>query len=92
MQFLDPLHQLQAVHARHADIRDHGIGDLAPQCLQQGLGVVEGAGGEAGLGQGPVQHPAQGGIVVDDPDVFLGAHALFSRGSQTVKTVSPGLL
>ena len=68
--------QLQAIHARHADIGedDAGLagGAHLRQLFEHGIGAVEQAGGDACLGQCLVQNPADGGVVVDDPDLVTG--------------------
>jgi hypothetical protein len=61
--------QVETGPARHADVGDEHIGLAAAQRRERAVGVVEGARGHARLFQGAFEHPADGRIVVDDPDL-----------------------
>jgi hypothetical protein len=67
---LDLLHELQAAHARHADVRHHRAGGFPVQGAQGRLGGVEDAVGQVFPRQGLLEHPSDGAVVVDDPDGF----------------------
>ena len=69
--------EVEPVHARHADVRQHRQGRPAGQQGQGLVGAGEGAGGDAGAAHGLLQHPAYGAVVIDDPDGRLaGARRL----------------
>ena len=61
--------QLEAAAARHADVGDQHVGSIAAQRGERGVGVIERGRRHASLAQRALEHPADGGIVVDEPDV-----------------------
>ena len=84
--------QAEAAGAGHADVGDQYVGFMSLQRRERRLGGVEGARLHAALLQRSLEHPADGGIVVHEPDVERLGHLRFSMGSRTVKTVRPGRL
>ena len=62
--------QIQAAGAGHADVADENVRMLALQTRQGGVCAVKGDRLHAFLLQGFLQYPADGAVVVDDPDVF----------------------
>ena len=65
----DFVEQVESALARHADIGHEHVGFFASQRVQDGFRVFERCRLHAGLFQGAFEHPADGGIVVDEPDV-----------------------
>ena len=86
---------VQAAEAGHADVGDDHIRLLAGEAGQHAVSAVEALRGHAFLLQGLFQDPADGAVVVDDPDVFASAHADVapcSSGRKIENTVWPGWL
>src|SRR5690606_31079724 len=94
VQLADIRQQLQAAAAGHADIADQNIGPLLPVQAQQGaVGAVEAGRFHAVLLQGLLQNPADGAVVIDDPDIGGLAHSSSpGSGRNRVKVVWPGTL
>jgi hypothetical protein len=72
------------------------VGRAVRQRLERRVGAVEAPAGEARLLHGALQHPADAGIIVDDPDldgVEGRVHAWSSViGNSILNTVRPGRL
>ncbi len=86
---------VQAADTGHADIGNDHIRLLAREPGEYAVGTVEALRGHAFLLQGLFQDPADGAVVVDDPDVFASAHAYVapcSSGRKIENTVWPGWL
>ncbi len=66
---VDLLEQIQTVASRHADIGDEHIGCFGAQRLQHAVRLFERLGVHAALFQSPLQHPADRGVVVNQPDL-----------------------
>ncbi|MND82194.1 hypothetical protein D3C80_740170 [compost metagenome] len=87
--------QVQTTGTGHADIGDDHVRLLPSQAAHDPVGAVEALGGHAFLLQGFFQDPADGAVIVDDPDSFTTAHeavAPCSRGRKIEKVVWPGWL
>jgi hypothetical protein len=100
--------QIYAGSARHADVGEQHVGRIRAQRAERWLGGVEGARHHAAGAQRPFQHPADRGVVFNQPHTQCGligrrqggvmqirgidAHAFSGRGSRMVNTVRPGLL
>ncbi len=67
MTVANALQQLEAIDARHANVRDHHVGLFPFHPREQGFGVAKALSCDAGLREGPFQDPAYGLVVVDDP-------------------------
>ncbi len=85
---------VEAAGARHADVREDDVRLLGLQRAEHAIGAVETARDHAGLLQGFLQHPADGTVVIDDPDGFVLRHAPVpcSSGRKIEKAVWPGWL
>src|SRR5690606_17596544 len=86
---------VQAAGAGHADIGNDHVRLLAGQATEHAVGAVETLRGESTLLQCLFQHPADGAVVVDDPDSFASVHdgeIPCSSGRTMAKTVRPGWL
>jgi hypothetical protein len=86
---------LHAIRAGHAHVGDEDVRLRVLQRVEKGISGFEGACVHAFVIQRPVEHPAYGGVVVDDPHrEFASAHAASgtngTHGRWTVKTVFPG--
>jgi hypothetical protein len=68
VSLVDALDEIHAVHARHAHVGDDGDRPLVVEVVQRVVGGGERRDGNAGLGHGPLQHPANRAVVVDHPD------------------------
>ena len=68
MQFADLRQQVEAAGAGHADIGDDHVRLLPAEAADHAVGAVEAHRGHAFLLQGLFQYPADGAVVVDDPD------------------------
>ncbi|MCY1403620.1 hypothetical protein D9M71_188080 [compost metagenome] len=93
--FANASQQVQATGARHADIGNDHIRLLPSQAAHHAIGTVEALGGHAFLLQGFFQDPADGTVVIDDPDSFTTAHdevAPCSSGRKIENVVWPGWL
>ncbi len=66
--------QLQAVDTGHADVGDQHIRPPVGDGVQGAVAVFEAGHGEAALLERLLQHPADGAVVVDHPDVALLSH------------------
>ena len=87
------LQQIETGTARHADVADHHLRLAVRQLGQRLVGRGETLVFDLFARQCFFQHPADGAVIVDDPDRF--AHYCFSMevsGSMTVKQVRPGSL
>jgi len=65
------LHALQQIDARlagHAHVGDQHVGRVGAERCERGLRGVEGPGQHAAVAQRAFQHPADRGIIVDQPD------------------------
>ncbi|MCY1350908.1 hypothetical protein D9M69_371540 [compost metagenome] len=60
--------QVEAAGAGHADVGDDHVRLLAAEAAEHAVGVVEAERGHAFLLQRFLQYPADGAVVVDDPD------------------------
>ena len=65
----DLVEQLEPVSSRHADVGHQHVGLFAAQRGQYGIGLLEGCRAHAALLERALEHPADRGVVVDDPDV-----------------------
>ncbi len=61
--------QFEAAAAGHANVGDQHIGSIASQRRERRVGVIERGRRHASLAQRALEHPADGGIVVDEPDI-----------------------
>ncbi|MNC86188.1 hypothetical protein D3C83_18260 [compost metagenome] len=86
MALLDGLQQLQAREPGHADVRDEDLGSAARKRVERLLRRGERVEVDALARERLLDHPADGAVVVDDPDRF---HV---SGSRILKTVRPGRL
>ena len=89
---LDFLEQVQAAAAGHADIGHEHIGRIAAQRRQDIVGLVEALGRHAAALQRLLQHPANGGVVVDQPDLQRLHIHTESIGKEMTNIVLPGAL
>jgi hypothetical protein len=82
-------HQLDAVHARHADIRDHTSCTAGNDGLQEPVRGIEYFDREPEYPQHFAEGVADGILIVDDKD---GGHEGMAccRGSQSRNSVAPG--
>jgi hypothetical protein len=65
----DLAHEIEAGLPGHADVGDQHIGcGIAAQRGERGLGALEALGQHAAVLERALQHPADGSIVVDEPD------------------------
>lgn len=64
----DLLEQRQAVYTRHADIGQQHVGGLRGQGFQHVIAAFVGGAAQARTGERALKHPADGAIVIDDPD------------------------
>ena len=95
VQLADACQQVEAAGPGHADVGDDHVRLLASQAGEYTVGTVETLGGHAFLLQGLFQYPADGTIVVDNPDGFTAAHGVVapcSSGRKIENTVWPGWL
>ena len=84
--------QFQPVGARHPNIRHHRVGPVSLERIQHARRAFERRDRHAVALERLFQHPTDGVVVVDDPNVLFSAHPVFPKGSNSVKTVSPGRL
>ena len=63
------IEQVEAGLAGHAHVGDEHVGLAAAQCRERAVGVLERGGRHARLLERALEHPADGGVVVDDPDL-----------------------
>jgi hypothetical protein len=76
---LDVAQQFQAALARHADVRDQYLRPLAAiERGQRFVGRAEGLGGDFLAAECLFQHPADGTVIVDDPDGIHQSSFFFS--------------
>jgi len=92
MLLLDPFQQIEAAAAGHADVGDEHAGQLAVVQRRQGLvGGTETEHRDALAAEGLLQYPADGTVVVDEPDRFHSSSFFrFVSGSISEKQVCPG--
>ncbi|SVK48402.1 Uncharacterized protein conserved in bacteria [Acinetobacter baumannii] len=64
----DLLEQRQTIDARHADVGQQHVGSLRGQGFQHVIAAFEGGAAHARAGERTLKHPADGAIVIDDPD------------------------
>ena len=89
----DLLEQLETRLPGHADIGDQHVRGLSAKGVQRRLRGFECARRHAAVAQGSFQHPANGGIVVDEPDAqSLAVHEDSPSGKSKVKIVRFGSL
>jgi len=67
---LQAFHEIQTAHAGHADVGQHRARSFLVEGAQGGFGAVEDAVRQVFPSQGLFEHPADGTVVVDDPDRF----------------------
>ena len=92
-RIVDALEELEPRGAGHADVGDQDIGRLAPERIERRLRGLEGPRRHAVVAQRPLEHPADGGVVVDEPDTQCASvHGSSPRGSSSVNTVRPSSL
>ena len=65
----DLLQQIEAAASGHADVGHEDVRFLAPQRREHRVRVLESRGVHAALLERALEHPADRGVVVDDPDV-----------------------
>ena len=93
----DLAEQLQAVGVGHANVADDRVG-LAPlKPRAHPGGALEPFHREPRAAEGAFEHPPDGLVIVDDPDLALAAHGCLapcpvSIGSRMLNVVSPGRL
>ncbi len=61
------LQELQARLTGHPYIGDEHVRLLTPKCIERGLGGFECSRRHTTVAEGALQHPANGGVVVDEP-------------------------
>ncbi len=89
---LNFLEQVQAAAPGHADVRHQHIRHIGAQRRDDIVGLIEAPRGHAAAFQRLLEHPANGGIVVDQPDLQgLRVH-WESIGREMTKIVLPGVL
>jgi hypothetical protein len=71
--------QRKAVAARHPNVADQHARMLALQPPQGRIATVETGGRHPRLLQCPFQHPANGAVVIDDPDLLTLFHESIHR-------------
>ena len=79
----------------HADVGNDYIRLLPRELRQYAIGTVEALSGHALLLQCFLQNPADGAVIVDNPDSFAAAHAVgapCSSGRKIENAVCPGWL
>src|SRR2546423_4440912 len=84
MTLLHGVQELEAREAGHADVRDQHLGSAAGEGVERILSGGERVEGDAFSRECLLDHPADGTIVVDDPDRF---HV---SGSRILNIVRPG--
>jgi hypothetical protein len=90
---LQRLQQFQPGHPRHADVGQHRSGRAAFQFAQCVGRRTEGHARDILAQQGLFQHPADGAVVVDDPDTAWFRHGVqVGSGRKMENTVWPGSL
>ena len=99
----DLAEELQTVHVRHPDVGHDRVRHAHLQPRGHSASALEPPDGESGAAEGTLQHPPNGLIIVDDPDLAHAAHSLSpgasgtigstdSTGSRMLNVVSPGVL
>src|SRR6266851_2485049 len=89
---LNFLEQVESAASGHADVGHQYVGCVGAQCRQDIVGLIETLGGHAAAFQRLLEHPSDGGIVVDQPNLQrLGIHTE-SMGREMTNTVLPGAL
>jgi hypothetical protein len=89
----DLLEQLETRLTGHADVCYQHIRGLAAKSVQRRLRGFECTRRHTAVTQGSFQHPANGGIVVDEPDAqSLAVHEDSPSGKSNVKMVRLGSL
>ena len=78
----DFLEQVEPAAPGHADVGDQHVRLLARERREHGVGILEGRGLHAALLERALQHPADRGVVVDEPDVkcFRRVHGCRTAG------------
>ena len=89
---LDFLEQIEAAAAGHADVGHQHVGSVGAQRRNHVVGLVEGLGDHAAALQRLFQNPANGCIVVDQPDLKRFRAHTVSMGREMTKMVLPGAL
>ncbi len=93
MGVVHPPQQIETRLPGHADVGDQHVGCVVAQRGQRRLGGIERLRHHAAVLQRALQYPADGGVVIDQPDTQrLGIHSAPSSGSSREKTVCPGRL
>jgi hypothetical protein len=64
---LNFLQQIEPAAPRHADVGHQDIRRVGPQRTQYIVGLIEAAGSHTAAFQGFLEHPTNGGIVIDQP-------------------------
>ena len=67
------LQQLQAVKARHAYIADDRVWSLAAKACERRGAVVEHLRMNSFLFEGLLEDPADGPVIIDDPDAIIAS-------------------
>jgi hypothetical protein len=70
----DTRQQLQTAGAGHADVADQDVRVLTLQPCQSAVSVIEADRFHALLLQCLFQHPADGSVIINNPDIFSSAH------------------
>ncbi|MNL47635.1 hypothetical protein D3C87_1704340 [compost metagenome] len=68
MTLFDLLEQRKTIHTRHADVRQQHVRSLRGQGFEHRIATVEGHAAHTGSSERTFKHPADGAIVIDDPD------------------------
>ena len=89
----NPAQQRQARLTGHPNVGHQHVRGFTAQRFQRGLRRFERTRRHAAIAQRALQHPADGGVVVDEPDTQSnGVHAGSPSGNNSVNTVRPDSL
>ena len=79
--------QLETAAARHANVGDQHVGSIAAQRGERPVRVIERGRRHTSLAQRALENPADGGIVVDEPDIQRLNRSAAWNGNKMVKMV-----
>jgi hypothetical protein len=88
MGIMDPAQQIESRLSGHPNVGNQHIRCVIAQRCERGLRGIERLGHHAAVLERAFEHPAYGGVVIDQPDTqWLSSHSAPSSGSKSEKSV-----